>query len=92
MEARVAVTDRSGSRVFTGEVAEVAARPDLPPWLSRIEVVPSAAAGPPGHLVRLTVSGAEDAQIPDGVPCRVEIIVARHSPLGLLVSSAGRPG
>lgn len=93
MEARIAVTGRSGARVFAGEIAEVSARPvDLPSWLSRTGLVSSDAPDPPFHLVRLTVPGAGDARIPDGVPCRVEIVVSRHSPLGLLVSSAGRPG
>lgn len=92
MKARVTVADRSGARVFASEVAEVSARPvDLPSWLSRIGLVSSEVPGSPRHLVRLTVRGAGDARMPDGVPCRVEIVVARHSPLGLLVSSAGRP-
>ena len=87
MEARVAVAGRSGSRVFRAEVAEISPRPaDPPSWLSRFGLLPSAAPDAPGHLVRLTVSGAASAQIPDGTPCRIEIILARHSPLGLLVS------
>lgn len=92
MTARVTVTDRSGARVLAAEVAEVSARPvDVPSWLSRIGLVSSGAPDSPRHLVRLTVPGAGEARMPDGAPCRVEIVVARHSPLGLLVSSAGRP-
>lgn len=92
MEARVTVTDRSGHRVFASEVVEVSAWPvDLPPWLLQLGIVPAALADSPGHLVRLTMFEAVDTQVPDGVPCRVEVVVARRSPLGLLMSSVGRP-
>lgn len=90
MEGRVTVTDRSGPRVFAGEVVEVSAWPvDLPPWLLRLGLIPAALADSPGHLVRLTVFEAGDTQAPDGVPCRVEVVIARRSPLGLLMSSVG---
>ena len=89
MRARITVTDRFGPRVLAGEVVEVSARPEgLPSWLARIGLVPSAATD---YLVRVTVFGADDAQIPYDVPCRVEIVLAQHAPFVLLMSSAGRP-
>ena len=92
MKARIVVGDRFGARTFAGEVAEVSPPlPELPFWLSRMEFASPEATDSPGHLVRLAVPGAEGGRIPDGARCRVEIVVARHSPLGLLLATGGRP-
>ena len=74
MEARVAVPRGTGSRVYPAAAIAVSA------------AEPSPAAG---RMVRLALEGGEDLQAPDGAPCRIEIILGRITPLGLLVA-AGR--
>jgi len=80
MAARVTVPHRTGSRVYPAAVTAVSAAQPLP----RPETVSGA-----GRMVRLALAGGEDLQVPDGAPCRVEIILGRTTPLGLLVA-AGR--
>ncbi|MCY4541762.1 MAG: HlyD family efflux transporter periplasmic adaptor subunit [Rhodobacteraceae bacterium] len=91
MPARVTVMDSSSPRDLVAEVAEVSGiLADPPEWLSRVGLVRPDATGSPGHLVRLTLSGAESERMPGDGPCRVKIVTARHSPLGLLLSSTSR--
>ncbi len=73
MEARVAVPRGTGSRGTAAAIAVSAADPS-----------PAA-----GRMVRVALEGGEDLQAPDGAPCRIEIILGRITPLGLLVA-AGR--
>lgn len=93
MAARVAVATHLGSRIFPAEVTDISPWPtDPPPWLSRFGLASTAAAHAAGRLVRLTVAGSKDLQAPDGAPCRIDIILTQHSPLGLLVSAMGQSG
>ena len=93
MAARIAISNHLGPRIFPAEVTDISPWPaDPPPWLSRFGLASTAAAHTAGRLVRLTLAGSEDLQAPDGAPCRIEIILTQHSPLGLLVSAIGQSG
>lgn len=83
MEARVTVPAGTGSRVYPAAVTAVSAAQPLP----RPETVSGA-----GRMVRLALDGGEDLQAPDGAPCRIEIILKRTTPLGLLVASVRDAG
>ena len=93
MEATIAYTAAPGSRVFSGTVADASPRlAELPPWLSRHGLASSDGTDSAGHLIRLSLSGSDDARIPDGAACHVEIVLERRSPIGLLVSLVSRAG
>ena len=85
MAARVAVPSRTGAQVvYPAAVIAVAAGGPVAYVGS-----PRRRAPGPGECVRLALEGGEDLQAPDGAPCRIEIILGRTTPLGLLVA-AGR--
>ena len=93
MAARIAVSNHLGARISPAEVTDISPWPtDPPPWLSRFGLASTGAAHAAGRLVRLTVAEGEDLQAPDGAPCRIDIILTQHSPLGLLVSAIGQSG
>ena len=91
MEARVAVSlqDSPRPRILPAKIAKIASLPGSPPpWLSRFGSRPGWPDDRPGYLVRLALA-ADLPQLPDGLPCEVEIILARHSLLGLLATKLG---
>ena len=94
MKARVAFPDRSGSRVFPATVVALSSRPAaLPVRLSRLGLASDRESDAAGRIVRLALNGeGEYVEAPDGAACRVEIILARSSPLGLLIPSIGVAG
>ena len=70
---------RTGPRSFLAEVAYISPqRVAAPPWLDRLGI--GLEPGGSNHLVRLTLTDNPKARVPDGVPCRVEIIL-KQSPL-----------
>ena len=94
MQGRVTVEAPDAVRSFAVELAAVAPRAaDPPDWLARMQ--PGAAAGGRGHLLRLTFAAPPDpgaaagraaaGSLEDGTPCRIEIVLERISPLGLLL-------
>ena len=93
MEARVAVPfpGLAGGRIVATEVAQIVPLPvSPPPWLVRFGLLPPESGNAQNHLVRLALP-MELPQVPDGTSCEVEIVLSRHSPLGLLASTAGDP-
>ena len=93
MPARVALAtrDREGARVVAASVAEVSSTPAMSArWLARLGM--SFEGDRSGrYLVRFALADEPDVIVPDGTPCRVEIVLGEYSPLGLLMV-AGRPG
>ncbi len=94
MTARVYVETPAGRRSFPAELTEVAPHASNPPgWLARM--LPSAGTRGRGHLLRLAISdplarrslpgGGFGRSLKDGTPCRIEIVLERTSPFGLLV-------
>lgn len=79
MKASVEVATPGGvTRKLQGEVASVTPGP-LPSWLASL---------PPGvpvsaHRVDIVLRGAPDLPVGDGAPCRVRIVIGRHSPAAL---------
>ena len=92
MHARVAVPTGTGSRVYPAAVTAVSAAEPLPAWPGGAEGAPPETESGAGRMVRLALEGGEDLQVPDGAPCRIEIILARTSPLGLLIAAGRRAG
>ena len=91
MQARVAIPDRSGPRVVPAVVLDISARSrEPPPWLAHLGVGGEAAAA--GRMVRLALEGGETLPVRDGASCRVEIVLARSSLLGLLTPPAESAG
>ncbi len=93
MPARVALAtrDREGTHVVAARVAEVSSGPVTPArWLARLGIA-SIGDGGGRYLVRLALADEPDVPVPDGTPCRVEIVLGEYPPLGLLFA-AGRPG
>ena len=87
MEARVSVTDGSGTRVYVGEVADAAPGPAaLPHWLLRAGLVAPGSADPTTRLIRINLPANAEPPIPDGARCFVAIVVERQSPIGLVFS------
>ena len=93
MKARIAIPDRTGVRFYPAAVVALSPRPaDLPAWLSRLGADSGEGAGAADRIVRLALEGSEDLPAPDGTACRVEIILARTTPLGLLIPWTGAAG
>ena len=93
MKARVALPDQSGSRILPAMVVALSPRPTEPPaWLSRLGLAAGEGSNAAGRIVRLALDEGEDFQAPDGTSCRVEIILARTTPLGLLIPRIGAAG
>ena len=84
MTARVAPSGGSAADILPAEVVAVSptAAP-RPAWLSRFGLASGDQAGTTGRIVRLAIDA--DADFPDGTACRVEIILSRSSPLGLIL-------
>ena len=93
MAGRVTVESPEAVRTFAVGLTAVAPRAaDPPDWLVRMQ--PGAAAEGRGHLLRLTFADPPDPAGPagralaesleDGMPCRIEIVLERVSPFGLL--------
>ena len=90
MRARVAIPDRTGPRVVPGMVLDVSARSqEPPPWLVRLGLGTGTETGAAGRMVRLALEGGETLPVRDGASCRVEIVLARSSLIGLLNPPAG---
>ena len=92
MPARIVLTvrDREGAQVMAAEVAGISPRPvETVRWLARLGTPAQSVRGE-GYLVRLALTGELGTQLADGTPCRVEIVLGEHSPLGLLIT-AGQP-
>ena len=94
MVGRVTMESPEALRSFAVGLTAVAPRAaDPPDWLVRM--LPSAAAEGRGHLLRLTLADPPDLAGPvghalarsleDGTPCRIEIVLERTSPFGLLL-------
>ena len=93
MAGRVTVESSGTAGFLAVNLTTVAARAaDAPDWLVRMQ--PGAAAEGRGHLLRLTFAepvlpanpdgNALKASFEDGTPCRIEIVLERTSPFGLL--------
>ena len=94
MAARVTVETAQGRLSLPAELAEIAPRAADPPgWLGRM--LSGAGTRGRGHLLRLTISDPLAHRLPpengfgrslvDGTPCRIEIVLERTSPFGLLI-------
>ena len=94
MAGRVTVESPEALRSFAAGLNAVAPRATDPPdWLVRMR--PSTAAEGRGHLLRLTFADPPDpvsatgralaGTLEDGTPCRIEIVLERTSPFGLLL-------
>ncbi len=94
MAGRVTVESSGSVGSFRVNLTTVGTRAAEPPdWLVRMQ--PSVAAGGRGHLLRLTFSdpvlpasstgNALPGSLEDGTPCRIEIVLERTSPFGLLL-------
>ena len=90
MTGRVTVDSSGLIESFRVNLTTVTARAAEPPdWLVRMQ--PSAAAGGRGHVLQLTFADPElpvstlTASLEDGTPCRIEIVLERTSPFGLLL-------
>lgn len=94
MAARVTVGSPEGDRMLQAELAAIAPRVEGPPdWLARLR--PDLASRGRGHILRLSFPQPPDLTRPagdpmarvlvDGTPCRIEIVLGRESPIGLLI-------
>ena len=94
LTARVVVESPAGVLSLPAEVAAIAPHAADPPrWLARM--LPGAGAGGRGYFLRLTIlevprrylfpASAPGRRFEDGTPCRIEIILERASPFGLLI-------
>lgn len=88
MRARVAPAGRSGAGVLAAEVVAVSPSPARPPaWLSRFGLASAGAADTAGRIVRLAIDADAEFSVRDGAACRIEIVLMRSSPLGLLLAN-----
>lgn len=79
MEASVDVVMPDGTtRRWDGRVASVTTRP-LARWLAALPPAVAESA----NRVDIALEGASDLSVPDGTPCRVRIVIGRHSPAAL---------
>ena len=79
MQASVDVVMPDGTtRRWNGEVASITPGP-LPHWLAAL---PPAAAES-AHRVDVVLNRPSELSVPSGTPCRVRIIIGRHSPAAL---------
>ncbi len=79
MEASVDVVMPDGTtRRWDGRVASVTPGP-LPRWLA---LLPPAAPDS-SHRVDVVLTRTSELPLPDGTPCRVRIVIGRHSPAAL---------
>ena len=94
MAARVTVASPEGGRMLQAELAAIAPRADGPPdWLARLR--PEVASRGWGHVLRLSFLEPPELTRPasdpmarilvDGTPSRIEIVLGRESPIGLLI-------
>ena len=90
MKARVFISNGPASPALPATVVEVSRRSEaLPAWMLGLGLAPSREAGAARRIVRLALDRVEAIRTPDGAPCRVEVILARTTPFGLLVPSLG---
>ena len=89
MAGRVAVSSRTGSRVYPAAVVAISAPAEPNPAAAGTADAAAGKVSRVGRVVRLALEGGEDLQVPDGTPCRIEIVLGRTTPFGLLVA-AGR--
>ncbi len=96
MTARVTIAWVGGSRSIPGELTAVSAQSTTPPaWLPRLH--PDVTLRERGHLLQVAIdafpgfsaspAGVSARDLPDGIPCRIEIVLERTSPLSLLIRS-----
>ena len=79
MKASVdAVMPDGTTRRWNGEVTSITPGP-LPHWLAAL---PPAAAES-AHRIDVALNRASELSVPGGTPCRVRIIIGRHSPAAL---------
>ena len=92
MEARVVCSLGGPTTAFAAQVMGVddGSRP-IPSWLSRFELASGGDRIPGMRLLRVALD-SPDAQIPDGTPCLIEVILSRETPLRLLTSASGPAG
>ncbi len=94
MAARASIETPQGRRSFPAELTSIAPRAADPPgWLVRM--LPGAATQGRGHILRLAISDPLARRsapgdgfgrgLGDGTPCRIEIVLERTSPFGLLI-------
>lgn len=93
MAARVSVNSPHGVQWLPAEITAVGRRTANPPgWLARMR--PSAMTQGQGHIISLAISdptrlaflldGSPGIVLGDGTACRIEIVLERTSPFGLL--------
>ena len=79
MPASIEVRMPDGAaRSLVAEVAAVTSEP-FPDWLAALAPGPASS----GYRVDVALREAPDFTIPDGIPCRVRIVVGRHRPVAL---------
>lgn len=92
MEARVVCTLAGPATSFAAQVLEVAdGSRAIPSWLSRFGLS-SGGGRPPGTQLLRVALDSPDAQVSDGTPCLLEVILSRQTPLRLLISASGPAG
>ena len=88
MKARVTVSGRDGAFILPAAVARVSTQPgETSTLLHRFEGAFSPQSVETGWLVQLVLDTAPDRHLPDGTPCRIDVIVERGSPLTMLVGA-----
>ena len=91
MEARVVCSVDGPATAFAAQVMDVAdGSRAVPSWLSRFGLSSNGRL-PGARLLRVALD-SPDAQVSDGTPCLLEVILARQTPLRLLISASGRAG
>lgn len=92
MSARVMVETPEGVRRLAATLTAIAPRAASPPgWLVRMR--PDVPVPRRGHLLRMAIANMPGPGLPDraprrlddGTPCRIEVVVERTSPFGLLI-------
>lgn len=92
MEARVVCSDDGPATAFAAQVLDVAdGSRAVPSWLSRFGLSSGGGPTPGARLLRVALD-SPDAQVSDGTPCLLEVILSRQTPLRLLISASGRAG
>lgn len=91
MEARVVCSVDGSARAFAAQVLGIAeGNRAIPSWLSRFGLR-SGGWMPGARLLRVALD-SPNAQVSDGTPCLLQVILSRQTPLGLLISASGPAG
>lgn len=88
MKARVTPIGRSGAGVFPAEVVAVSPMQARPPaWLARFGLASEGELGAPSRIVRVAIDADGEFLAQDGAACRIEIVLMRSSPFGLMLAN-----